>query len=68
MFDAVAVDAGGRLRPEWARALSRRPLRTRRVPPDAAHKPGWAAAVRRLAAALPPGREPVALAALLLGA
>jgi ATP-dependent helicase HepA len=68
VFDAVAVDPVGRLRPEWARALSRRPLRTRRVSPDAAQKAGWATTVRRLAAALPPGREPVALAALLLGA
>ena len=68
VFDAIAVDPTGRQRPEWARALSRRPLRTRRVAPDVVHRPGWTAAIRRLAAALPAGREPVALAALILGA
>ena len=66
-FEAVAVDASGNVRPDWARALSRRPLRTRRVAPETVHKPGWAQAIRRLAAALPPARQPVALAALVVG-
>ncbi len=39
-FDAVAVDAAGRPRPDWAAALRRRPLRTRRLAsgPAARHR------------------------------
>jgi ATP-dependent helicase HepA len=66
-FDTVVVDPAGRLRPDWARALRPRPLRTRRVAPGVVREPGWPEAVRRLAAALDPGRRPVALAALLVG-
>ncbi len=66
-FEAVAVDASGRLRPDWARALRRRPLRTRRVPPETARQPGWAEAIRSLAGALDASRQPVAIAALLVG-
>ena len=66
-FEAAVVDPAGRLRPEWARALRERPLRTRRVPAELASQPGWEEAVRRLAAALDPARRPVALAALVLG-
>ena len=67
VFEAVAVDADGRPRPDWANALRARPLRTRRVPAETARRPGWDAAVRRLAAALDPARRPVALAALIVG-
>jgi ATP-dependent helicase HepA len=66
-FEAVAVDGEGRLRPDWARALRQRPLRTRRVPPETARRPGWEAAIRRLAGALDSARRPVALAALIVG-
>jgi hypothetical protein len=66
-FEAVAVDPAGRLRPEWARALRRRPLRTRRVALGTAPRPGWEATIRDLAATLDPSRPPVALAALVLG-
>ena len=66
-FEAVAVDVEGRLRPDWARALRQRPLRTRRVPPETARRPGWEDAVRRLAAVLDPARRLVALAALIVG-
>jgi ATP-dependent helicase HepA len=68
VFEAVAVDAEGRLRPDWARALRQRPLRTRRVSPEIAHQPGWSEAIRGLAGSLDPLRQPVALAALVLGA
>ena len=68
VFEAVALDAIGHQRPEWAEALSRRPLRSRRVPPETMHTPGWGERVRRLAALLPAGRRPVALAALMIGA
>ncbi len=66
-FEAVAVDETGRPRPEWARALRERPLRTRRVAVEALKERGWPAAIRRMAKALEPGRRPVALAALVLG-
>jgi ATP-dependent helicase HepA len=66
-FEAVALDAAGRPRPDWAAALRRRPLRTRRVPPELLREPGWPAAIRRIAAALDPARRPVALAAVVVG-
>ena len=67
VFEAVAVDAAGRPRPDWSAALRQRPLRTRRPPPGLLREPGWAAAVRRMAAALDPARRPVALAAVVVG-
>jgi len=66
-FEAVALDAAGLTRPDWAAALRRRPLRTRRVPAGLLREPGWPAAIRRIAAALDPARRPVALAAVLVG-
>jgi hypothetical protein len=66
-FEALAVDASGRRRPDWAAALRRRPLRTRRLPPELAFDAGWSQAVGRLARGLDPARRPVALAALVLG-
>jgi hypothetical protein len=66
-FEAVVVDAAGRLRPDWAAVLSARPLRTRRLPPGLLRQPGWEPAIRRMAASLDPARRPVALAAVLVG-
>jgi ATP-dependent helicase HepA len=66
-FDAVAVDAAGRPRPDWAATLRRRPLRTRRLAPGRLGDTGWPAAIRRMAAALDPSRRPVALAAIVVG-
>ena len=66
-FEAVVLDGGGRSRPDWASALTRRPLRTRRIPPGLLHEPGWEPAIRRMAAALDPARRPVALAAVVVG-
>ena len=65
-FEAVVVDASGRRRPEWAAALTRRPLRSLRVNPALAGAPGWGAAVRRLAGFLETRRRPVAVAAVLV--
>ena len=48
-FEAVALDAALRPRPDWAAALRRRPLRTRRVP-------AGPAARARLAGGRPPDR------------
>jgi len=67
VFEAMAVDARGRSRPDWAAALRRRPLRTRRPPPGRLSDPAWPAAIRRMAAALDPTRRPVALAAVVVG-
>ncbi len=62
-FEAVAVDAEGRRRPDWAERLSRRPLRSRRVDPRSlSEAPGWADLVRSLAAHLPDREPPVAVA------
>jgi len=66
-FETAAVDEGGRPRPEWAAALRTRPLRTRRIAPEALRAPGWGAAIRRMATALDPARRPVMLVALLVG-
>ncbi len=67
VFDAVAIDPQAQPRPDWAAALRRRPLRTRRVPLGLLQAPGWSATIRRLASALDPSRRPVALAALVVG-
>ena len=67
LFETAAVDEAGRPRPEWAAALRTRPLRTRRIAPETLRAPGWAAAVRRMAAALDPSRRPVMLVGLLIG-
>ncbi len=68
VFEAVAVDGSGRLRPDWTDALVQRPLRSKRLKAETLTKqPGWAALIRRLAGRL--GREdrPVAVAALVVG-
>jgi ATP-dependent helicase HepA len=65
-FTAVAVDERGQSRSDWARELTRRPLRTRRGTPDHVRRPDWGDRIRAMAAALPSERRPVALAALVL--
>jgi ATP-dependent helicase HepA len=67
VFDAVLIDAEGRARPDWAAALVRRPLRSRRVSAERMHDPAWAPLIRALAAHLDPARRPAALAAVILG-
>jgi hypothetical protein len=62
----VAVDDTGTLRPDWARALTERHLRTRRAAPDEIGHPDWGERIRRLVAMLDPGRQPIALAALVV--
>jgi len=66
-YEAVALDTTGRERPEWARRLIRRPLRTRRV--DAAAwtgEPNFAARIRELARRLAERGHPAAVAAFRL--
>jgi hypothetical protein len=67
VFDAVVLDAEGQSRPDWAAALVRRPLRSRRVPAERMHDPLWAPLVRKLGARLDRRRSPAALAAVILG-
>jgi ATP-dependent helicase HepA len=67
VFEAVVIDAEGRPRPDWAAALVRRPLRSRRVPAERMHDPAWAPLVRRLAESLDRTRKPAALAAVMIG-
>lgn len=67
-FEAVAVDSKGRAHPEWAAALSCRPLRTRRIAaPQLAKKAGWAEAIRSMYATIRRDGRPVAVAALVVG-
>jgi len=65
--EIVVKDTAGRDRPEWAAALQRRPLRSRRVPPALLSEPGWGPTVRAAARGLDPRRRPLAVAALLVG-
>jgi hypothetical protein len=66
-FEAVVVDASGQPRSDWAAALRRRPLRSRRLSPGFTRDPGWPSAIRRMARGLDAARRPVALAALVVG-
>ena len=67
VFEAVAVDAAGRPRPEWAAVVAGRPLRARPVRPEVARDPDWPARVRAMAARLDPARRPVAVAVVVFG-
>jgi ATP-dependent helicase HepA len=68
-FEPVAVDVNGRERPELARRLTRRPLRSRRVrPSDWVDQAGWATLVRTLAQHFEGRGRPVAVAAFRVGA
>ena len=67
-FEAVAVDAHGKKRPEWAERLTRRPLRSKRVKRSTwTDQPGWAGLIRNLAGHLEDRRRPVAVAAFRIG-
>lgn len=65
---ADAVDLEGRRRPDWARRVLTRPLRSRQV--DAStwtRQPGWPALIRKLAADLERRDRPILVAAFRLG-
>jgi len=67
-FEAVALDVLGNERPDWARRLTSRPLRTRRVKRERwTDQPGWQELVRSLAARLEDRGRPVAVAAFRIG-
>ena len=68
LFEAVAVDAHGRERPDWAELLTRRPLKSRRVSPESwASQPGWPQLIRNLAPHIEERGRPIAIAAFRLG-
>jgi len=67
-FRAVALDAGGAERTDWAATLTRRPLKSRRVKPETwTGQPGWHKLIRSLAEKLERHGRPVALAAFRIG-
>jgi hypothetical protein len=60
------IDGTGKPNAAWAESLTIRPLRTRRVRAEAlVSQPGWGPGVQKLAAALPAGRRPDALALVI---
>jgi ATP-dependent helicase HepA len=64
-FEAVALDASGRWRPDWAAWATRRPLKSRRVRAESwTRQPGWPELVRSLAKRLEDRGHPVAVAGL----
>ena len=68
-FHAVVVDADGRRREDWERALLQRPLKSRRVrSEDVTSQSGWPALIRGMARHLESHGEPVAIAALVVEA
>jgi len=66
-FEAVAVDATGVEKPEWARLLMTRPLRSRRTKAEAwTAQPGWPDLIRNMARHLESRGRPTLLAAFRL--
>jgi ATP-dependent helicase HepA len=64
-FEAVAFDADGRARPDWADAFRRRSLAARKMTAEDAASYDWAALVARLAPQLG-SRRPHAIAAVVV--
>jgi ATP-dependent helicase HepA len=64
-FDVLAMDDDGRVRPEWAEAFGRRPLRARKMMPDDVAAHDWAGLVARLAPRLQRS-SPHAVAAIVV--
>ena len=63
-FEAVAIDGRGRLRPDLAERLAASGLVTERVEAERwTGQAGWTKTIRKLAAALPQGEAPQAVAA-----
>lgn len=61
---AITIDEEGRDRPEWARLLTARPLRSQRVTAETwTSEPDWADRIRALGAMLPRPEPPDAVAA-----
>jgi ATP-dependent helicase HepA len=65
-FHVVALDSAGTVRPDWAAAISQRPLLARPVTDDAVEDRDWRELVRRLGARLEPTLRPHALASIVV--
>ena len=65
-LEVVALDAGGRRRPDWAAAVREGSAPLAPLSEAALRDPGWAATIRQMAAALGDDREPTAVAALVV--
>ena len=64
VFEVVAIDSSGQIRPDWAAAIRQRPLRAHPVTNEADESVDWAGMVRRLGTQLDVARRPHALAAI----
>jgi ATP-dependent helicase HepA len=64
VLDVVALDAGGRARPEWADAFRRPGLRAGRMKDETMAAHDWPALLRNLGAGLDAARRPYAVAAI----
>jgi len=67
-FEIVAIDASGRLRPDWVAALYERPPRARRMSAELFERTDWPAMVERLRSRFDPARQPYAVAAVAVKA
>jgi ATP-dependent helicase HepA len=66
LFEVVAIDSVGQIRPDWAAALRQRPLLAQPVSHDADDRIEWPDLVRRLGTQLDAARRPHALAAIVV--
>lgn len=66
VFEVVAIDSAGRVRPDWAATFHQRPLRARPATDEPIEGPYWSEMVRRLGSLLEPARRPHALAAIVV--
>jgi ATP-dependent helicase HepA len=66
LFDVVALDADGKLHPEWCAALRHGRARVSPVRSEQGRRIDWAAVVRRAGARLEPARRPYAVAGVVV--
>ena len=65
-FEVVAIDATGKVRPDWIAALRRRPIGARPVTRSPDEEQPWRDLARRLGAQLDPARRPHAVASIVV--
>lgn len=66
VFEVVALDTAGQIRPEWAAAFHQRPLRVRPLTGEMNESVDWARLINRLGKRLDAARRPHAIAAILV--
>jgi ATP-dependent helicase HepA len=66
VFEVVALDTAGQIRPEWAAAFRQRPLRVRPLTGEMNESVDWARLITRLGKRLDAARRPHALAAIVV--